>query len=836
MKRNITFYFSVFFLSIKILALENITQTPYKKVIFEDDFNTGLIDTNIWEKYTHNNGSDILIEYGSLILENKNDYTGAGIYTKKHLIPNGLQTLSLKWKWNGTEYQWGGDHFDGIHIRKPNPKRNETYGLPAGQELVIRLGNTLYGGSVSTLDVVYSIDTTEVDNCVTLFKSNSGLLLKDTWQNFDIYIDWILGTLTISLDESDICNVTLPDTILSILENEYVLELFAGNYSASCLEYYDDILLTELSEGLITVESKHAMAGDTSAIPLHLTLPEDSLFSSFNISINDCYPDLIFTRIDTISSDYNLSNWNITYEQNQTLNIFGNTLNDYITGDGILFDLVYYAPYTTSGVIPIQINSATVDGDSLSINNGMVNVINIVINEIMQNPSVSDDANGEWFELYNRSGTTLDLSGWIIRDCDTDYHEISGDLFIEPYSYIVLGNSLTSNGGVHLDYQYSGISLGNSSDELLLISPWGLVDSVAWDNGIVFPDPNGASMAFIEQPVDNANGENWFISSIQFGDGDYGTPGLPNNPSDIEVYPASLQFPNTMAGLSSELKIEIKNNLNNATNSLLIDTIFSNNGVFYPGFCDTIIQPGDSVLLSVYFYPDSPAVYTGELAIYSNDYDEKVTYVSLYGTGLESNPDIFINTDSLFFYPNSQDSSSATLKVYNIGLEVLEIEELSFSNPSYLTSDFSGASVNPGDSVTIEVLCTSSAEVGTTEEMSIISNDPETPEISVKLIQKIINSTGFTNGFIPDKFILENNYPNPFNNRTVIRYGLPIESYVSIKIYDLRGNLVKTLLSKRELPGYYSVAWDAKQFSSGIYLYTLESSGIISRHKMVLLK
>ncbi len=155
----------------------------------------------------------------------------------------------------------------------------------------------------------------------------------------------------------------------------------------------------------------------------------------------------------------------------------------------------------------------------------------VIITEIMQNPSMVTDANGEWFELYNPGEDSLNLSGWTISDLDNDSHVISSDLVIPPFGYVVLGRNgdFTTNGGVFVDYDYNGINLANGSDELILISSDGVFsDFVAWDNGETFPDPEGASMALLDPNMDNNVGSNWVEAIEPYGDGDLGTPGAPN--------------------------------------------------------------------------------------------------------------------------------------------------------------------------------------------------------------------------------------------------------------------------------------------------------------------
>lgn len=101
---------------------------------------------------------------------------------------------------------------------------------------------------------------------------------------------------------------------------------------------------------------------------------------------------------------------------------------------------------------------------------------------------------------------------------------------------------------------------------------------------------------------------------------------------------------------------------------------------------------------------------------------------------------------------------------------------------------------------------------------------------------------------IPTEYTLYNNYPNPFNPTTVIRYGIPRKSewhsdlHVTLKVYDILGNLVATLQDGPQAPGYYERTWNAGEISSGtgcasgIYLYVLNAGNHVESRKMILIK
>jgi hypothetical protein len=101
--------------------------------------------------------------------------------------------------------------------------------------------------------------------------------------------------------------------------------------------------------------------------------------------------------------------------------------------------------------------------------------------------------------------------------------------------FVVLGanDDPYLNGGVTVDYKYSGFTLSNLWDEVILTHPSGIIiDDVYYDNGMTFPDENGKSMMLLSPNLDNSLGENWAVADIVFGAGDYGTPGEINYQGD----------------------------------------------------------------------------------------------------------------------------------------------------------------------------------------------------------------------------------------------------------------------------------------------------------------
>jgi lysophospholipase L1-like esterase len=92
------------------------------------------------------------------------------------------------------------------------------------------------------------------------------------------------------------------------------------------------------------------------------------------------------------------------------------------------------------------------------------------------------------------------------------------------------------------------------------------------------------------------------------------------------------------------------------------------------------------------------------------------------------------------------------------------------------------------------------------------------------------------NSELPTKFGLKQNYPNPFNPTTKINYSVPVKSQVSVKIYDILGNEVESLVNDLKESGEYEITFDASKLSSGIYLYRISAGNFKATKRMILLK
>jgi len=139
------------------------------------------------------------------------------------------------------------------------------------------------------------------------------------------------------------------------------------------------------------------------------------------------------------------------------------------------------------------------------------------------------------------------------------------------------------------------------------------------------------------------------------------------------------------------------------------------------------------------------------------------------------------------------------------------------------------------------------AEVKFTFDVSrnAIINKKDTIEFMITSPDGIMMMKSFIFSYTgPKEFRLEQNYPNPFNPTTKIRYSIPNvtlrqaqgDNMTTLKVYDILGNEVATLVNEQKEAGYYEVEFSASSFASGVYVYRLQSGSFVSSKKMMVIK
>ena len=148
--------------------------------------------------------------------------------------------------------------------------------------------------------------------------------------------------------------------------------------------------------------------------------------------------------------------------------------------------------------------------------------------------------------------------------------------------------------------------------------------------------------------------------------------------------------------------------------------------------------------------------------------------------------------------------------------------------------------VEPGETDTLFVRFHAMMSDTTTEALiKIYNNDLNQPLIEIpvtfEMLENLVTSTE-ENVFAPLEFALEQNYPNPFNPSTTIKYSVKENVLVSLKLYDVLGNEVATLVNEIKPKGAYTFNFNASSLPSGVYFYKLNAGNFTETKKMILLK
>ncbi len=210
---------------------------------------------------------------------------------------------------------------------------------------------------------------------------------------------------------------------------------------------------------------------------------------------------------------------------------------------------------------------------------------------------------------------------------------------------------------------------------------------------------------------------------------------------------------------------------------------------------------------------------------------------------------------------------SDSLFITNTGIDLLTIDSLYTVNPLYgywldvHTNDSSfvyyaswggyagwqplGLNLEPGDKaefvfyyVDLCVICKQNSTTDYFQDTLVfVSNSLQNDTLLI-----FVDGEGYPSSVTPEEgeqqtlYILKQNFPNPFNPETKIFYGLSRDGMVSIRVCDVTGKEIRTLVNEYKSGGYYEVIFDGKDLPSGIYIYRMETGNAVLVRKMILLK
>lgn len=501
----------------------------------------------------------------------------------------------------------------------------------------------------------------------------------------------------------------------------------------------------------------------------------------------------------------------------------------------------------------------------------------------MQNPSAVNDSDGEFFEIYNTTDAAINLDGWVIKDKDSESHTINngGTLNIDAKSFLVLGvnsNSAT-NGGVTVAYQYSSFNLANGDDEVILVDNGVTIDSVAYDGGPIFPDPNGASMELKDLTSDNNVGSNWTtaINAWAGSAGDFGSPGEQfdgfTNADVAKNVAADGTFSFDETGedsgidinfigvtIAGDIQVQVFNNAPSNVSGIGESNVsnyrwvITNSGVVFNSAevrikISLILNAGITDINSIVIYRRPVAGIGDFVALVTTvEGDELVGTTDTFSEFVlasNDNPLAVELTDfSVISYDGKAQLSWKTeSETENAGFEIYKSnsEDGKFTKiASYEThSELKGAGNSTQDN--FYQFIDRNVDLGKVYWYQIADVEFDgTKKFHTKLSVKISNEKSV----VTHRFKLLQNFPNPFNPETTIVFEVPTSNSlkrVEISIVNIKGQIVRNLVSNAFNYGTHSIVWDGKDdfgksLSSGVYFARLKTENQILSRKMLLLK
>ncbi len=486
-----------------------------------------------------------------------------------------------------------------------------------------------------------------------------------------------------------------------------------------------------------------------------------------------------------------------------------------------------------------------------------LNAQQIYINEILSTGSP------DWIELYNPNNYDVDLSNWQTWDPSTasSHYVLPAQTVITAKGYLILECD-DGNNGLHTNYKLSSggetVWLGNSNGIVVdsVVFP-GLTSGTSYGR---MPDGSPVFETFTTPTQGGANGIT------------VNTPPSIENPSRTPFYPTKNDEVTISAvvtddsGLDAEVKLYYNNGtgwvgtlmtMSSTTNYVAVIPVlpagttvnyyieakdnlnaFSTN----PATAPTTFY-SYTVLENPYVAPKvrvNEILASNTATITDPDFNANADYIELYnGESTEIDLSNWYLTDNLTnptkwqFPQGVKIAANGYLLVWSDSKDTMIVGVHS----SFALSK-NGEAVglyNPDafvvDTVTFPALGDDRAYFKNSDGMGewVIgypTPGTENPWVSVEKTDIVVNS-----------FELSQNYPNPFNPTTTIRFSVINNSAKTVlKVYDVLGNLVETLINETLSNGNYEVSYDARNLSSGVYIYQLQNGNSIASRKMMLIK
>ena len=348
-------------------------------------------------------------------------------------------------------------------------------------------------------------------------------------------------------------------------------------------------------------------------------------------------------------------------------------------------------------------------------------------------------------------------------------------------------------------------------------------DSILTDTSYVVTDLANGTKYYWRINASNIGGTSWWSGVWNF------TIASPQ----IIPMPASLDFGEVAVHDSLTLLLILKDP---SVVPLLVDSMYTLTNRFCTDSKSKTIPAGDSVSLKVVFVPSEFGQFRDTLVLRNNS---PAGFLRVPLAGSSPPPAMLVTPSPMDFGKVRIDSTAEVIfTITNSSVNSVWVDSL-YTRTKYfnVVRTLAVSMIKHGDSIRVTIRFKPDSVGAFSDTLFIANNSPENPfRVPLKGTGTPISGAPEIKDGLPKQYALEQNYPNPFNPTTDFEFRIVNCGFVSLKVYDVLGREVATLVNEVKQPGQYTLQWNADNMPSGVYICKLTAGTFVQTRKLLLIR